>query len=269
MMVFVCFLLSVVAGEYQEREGYIGWELTNAAFCESSTIADWSCQNCLDSGYSLTNITVHDNKGSRGFWGFDAKTNSVIVSFRGSNNTINWISNLDTIAVNYPYCDKCLVHAGFYRSWKQINELTINSIVALQAQHAASTIRIYGHSLGGAMAVHCAAELFAKGYEAQWFYTYGSPRVGNKYFANWLTDGAPHNRVTHARDVVPQLPPRGLLLTFTHIAQEIFYPDPEPDRYTECDGTGEDPNCSNGEKSTSFDDHMYYMGSHCCCPSQR
>jgi hypothetical protein len=38
---------------------------------------------------------------------------------------------------------------------------------------------VTGHSLGAAIATHCVGELMHRNIKVDYFYTYGSPRVGN------------------------------------------------------------------------------------------
>jgi hypothetical protein len=77
-------------------------------------------------------------------------------------------------------------------------------------------------------------------------YTFGAPRVGNAYFANWLlsTLGSTRlYRLTHHRDPVPHVPT--MSMGFRHTSTEVFY-NSESTYYTICSGAnGEDPNCSN------------------------
>ncbi len=80
-----------------------------------------------------------------------------------------------------------------------------------------------GHSLGGAVATLAAAYLRAAG-NAVDLYTYGSPRVGNDAFANFVSAQAGLEiRVTHLDDPVPRLPP--LLFSYRHTSPEYWLYD--------------------------------------------
>jgi predicted lipase len=62
-------------------------------------------------------------------------------------------------------------------------------------------------------------------------YSFGEPRIGNKFFAEFWGEWVPRGmRVVHTDDVVPHLPPRGesiLLLTdFHHTSTEVREPRP-------------------------------------------
>lgn len=43
-----------------------------------------------------------------------------------------------------------------------------------------------GHSLGAALSTMCAADMVNHGVTDFLWYNYGSPRVGNKSFSEWL-----------------------------------------------------------------------------------
>lgn len=90
---------------------------------------------------------------------------------------------------------------------------------ALQANPSYKLV-VTGHSLGGAVATIAAASLRAAGLPCD-LYTYGSPRVGNAAFAQFVTDQAGAEfRVTHTDDPVPRLPP--ILFGYRHVSPEYW-----------------------------------------------
>jgi hypothetical protein len=48
-----------------------------------------------------------------GFVGYSNTLNSIIVTFRSSQNIPNWIVNIVTTLTPYLHCKKCKVHTGF------------------------------------------------------------------------------------------------------------------------------------------------------------
>jgi len=98
-------------------------------------------------------------------------------------------------------------------------------------------------------------------------YTFGEPRVGNKYFAEfwgaWLPLGI---RVVHSDDIVPHLPPRGntmmLLTDFHHTKTEVWQEAGSDGNFTVCDDSGEDPACSDSipQWDRSIEAHLWYLG---------
>lgn len=242
-----------------------GWQLVNAAYCSDSVIADWSCSNCKSSGINLTQISTLSYGGSRAFVGYESKDNAIYVSFMGSHNIPQWINNIDTVKTKYPHCTGCKVHTGFYKAYLNIVEDVRSNVKKLKQQHSSASLRVYGHSLGAAVAVHCAADLIiALQFTPEYVYTFGQPRVGDDKFYKWYDSVVKnHFRVTHGHDIVPHLPLQSM--GFHHTAREVFYAGNPPNEKI-CDGSGEDASCSNQYSlDLSIGDHLTYMGGKCCC----
>lgn len=47
-----------------------------------------------------------------------AEKNTVFVAFRGTVNIPNAILDIDVKQINYPACDGCKVHEGFYKGYQ-------------------------------------------------------------------------------------------------------------------------------------------------------
>jgi len=130
------------------------------------------------------------------------------------------------------------------------------AVSALQRKHRTYTIRVTGHSLGGALALLTALELQAGGFHVM-HESFGSPRTGNAEYAAYADKALDHpNRFVHNRDIVPHCPPQ--FFGFYHTSPEIWE---KPDAtFAECQIGEEDPTCSNSCLHTSTDDHFYYVG---------
>jgi len=121
-----------------------------------------------------------------------------------------------------------------------------------------------GHSLGGAVATLAAAYLRAAG-NAVDLYTYGSPRVGNDAFANFVSAQAGLEiRVTHLDDPVPRLPP--LLFSYRHTSPEYWLYDGGATTTNYgvsdvkvCTGSANTA-CNAGTGGLDIDAHLYYLG---------
>jgi predicted lipase len=103
-------------------------------------------------------------------------------------------------------------------------------------------IIITGHSLGGAMAVHCALDIKEIFGRVNALYAFGQPRVGNQNFADY-TQGkiSSYFRVINYQDMVPHVPQS--ILGFKHGGTEIWYSPRGMQTYFTC--VSEDKNCSN------------------------
>jgi len=254
-----------LSASYSPNIGTIGWQLSNVAYCSDSEIQGWNCKNCRASGIILTNISTLSNKGCRAFVGYEKKDNAIYVSFMGSQNIQDWIDNLDFIKIKYPSCSGCEVHTGFWKAYKNLAPGIQTTVKNLRQKYNGATLRIFGHSLGAAEAVHCAADMIMTlKFPPEYVYTYGQPRVGEKNFANWYSSVSKnHFRLTHGHDIVPHLPLQSM--NFYHTAEEIFYAK-NPPNYKVCDGSGEDNSCSDQYAvDLSINDHLTYMGGTCCC----
>jgi hypothetical protein len=83
------------------------------------------------------------------------------------------------------------------------------------------TIRLTGHSLGGAMATLCALKLKLKGYENVELVTFGSPRVGNHHFSRLMKKVLPETtaRFVNMGDPVAKFPPKAAY--YAHTGKKI------------------------------------------------
>lgn len=269
------------------------------AYCPAATVMNWSCGSaCTNATADFHVFNVYDNAstGNAGFSGLDHEAGKIVVAFRGTFNTANWIQDLDFWTMPYPHpgCGElCTIHRGFYKAYDSMREQLIEDVLAMHAAYPAYSLFITGHSLGGAIAVLCAIEFTTwhlprttaapntlAGVQATpssteaaakvnpahlmpvELYTFGEPRVGNVYFTNWSTSvlSQEHQyRVTHARDPVPHLPPRSW--GYVHVPQEHWYPA-DDSIYMQCAdrSDAEDPACSNSVYATTVGDHLLYLG---------
>lgn len=168
---------------------------------------------------------INDAKGTYGWVGFSPNDNQIVVSFRGSVNVENWITNIDFIKTPYKNIAGAEVHEGFYSAYTAVASQVINSVKALKAAYPTASFLITGHSLGGALATFAALDIKTTlGVSTTMqMYTFGSPRCGNQAFSDFVfkefaTQG--YQRITHYNDVVPHLPPSEM--GFNHAGNEVW-----------------------------------------------
>mgnify|MGYP001084993485 FL=1 len=113
----------------------------------------------------------------------------------------------------------------------------------LRRERPSAKLQITGHSLGAALAVHCALDLIQTfGAFPQPVYTFGQPRVGNDAFQQYFYSSVRTAwRLTHHKDPVPHLPFENW--GFHHNPIEVFY-NQKQNSYQLCNLSGEDPSCS-------------------------
>lgn len=165
----------------------------------------------------------------------DDKNKEIIIAFRASSTTADWISDLLITAVDYepvskawrksiPKCVGCKVHSGFYKNLDSINEELISYVTQLYKDHKEYKLTIVGHSLGLALLTLCAIEFKLRGFSPK-VYTFAAPRMFNREMSSWVNelfasellleqlknDGDFQTgliRVVHTEDYVPMLPPK-------------------------------------------------------------
>eukprot|EP00730_Choanoeca_flexa_P010048 TRINITY_DN14969_c0_g1_i1.p1 TRINITY_DN14969_c0_g1~~TRINITY_DN14969_c0_g1_i1.p1 ORF type:complete len:294 (+),score=48.75 TRINITY_DN14969_c0_g1_i1:60-941(+) len=254
-----------IFNETQQLE-YIN--LTWAAHCNPQALANWSCFWCTDPTIQVVG-TVHDDETKLyGFVAFSEANQSIIISYRGSTNIANFLTDIDFAQINVNDTN-ARVHAGFLDAWHGVR----SSVLSLVA-HARDTtcthcsiMIVLGHSLGAAVAGLTALELgSANPGWAVHLHTYGMPRTGDKDFVTLLDKHVRRiTRMTHQHDMIPHLPP--IELDFRHTPTEVWDLSNSSDgkqRYVVCDGSGEDPSCADSVPfwQYSFKDHLTYMGYH-------
>ena len=82
------------------------------------------------------------------------------------------------------------------------------------------------------------------------FVAYANKFLAQNAFVHW--------RVTHWQDLVIHMPPK-TLQSYRHVGTEVFY-DSSFLKHRVCDGSGEDPSCSDSKLGYSINDHIHYFG---------
>jgi triacylglycerol lipase len=107
------------------------------------------------------------------------------------------------------------VHRGFKREvddlWPRLEQALVNNT---------RTLWFAGHSLGGAMAAICAGRCRLSHIKSNphALFTYGSPRIGNKRYVNYVQLEA--YRWVNNNDIIPRVPPPWL--GYRHKGQEVY-----------------------------------------------
>jgi hypothetical protein len=205
------------AREYPFRHSATRFEMVNAAWLADASLlayvreADWVIR-CLKEKANLEAQCIgFEEKGTQYFIAHN--NDFVLVSFRGTE--VMEFEDMLTDAKWHmePWGYGGQVHAGFKEAIaKSIGSGLFKSLDVLTAQ-SKRTVWFTGHSLGAALAT-LAADAYARTNGA---YTFGSPRVGNKEFAEDFTVSA--YRFVNNNDIVPRVPPPGL---YSHVGN-VFY----------------------------------------------
>jgi triacylglycerol lipase len=158
-------------------------------------------------------IRFYDRDGAQAY--IFANDDDAVVTCRGTepNDWNDLKADLDFGAVLSETVGR--VHRGFKREvddlWPRLEQALVNNT---------RTLWFTGHSLGGAMAAICAGRCVLSTIRSnpRALFTFGSPRVGNKRYVNYVEFEA--YRWVNNNDIVPRVPPAWL--GYRHKGQEIY-----------------------------------------------
>ena len=162
-------------------------KFSTIAYDSRSQISAWNCPRCLSTPASNLIVVENPGLGAFGFAAYSSRLGAIVMSFRGSNNFVDWLVNLSTKKIYYGgSCSGCKVHSGFAYAYLSVRNQIRSAILQLQSRYPSAPIYATGHSLGGAMAMLFGV-LYLDNYGTQvnLVYTFGQPRVGNSKFADY------------------------------------------------------------------------------------
>jgi hypothetical protein len=158
--------------------------------------------------------------GIAGYVALDHARKEIVLSVRGSNNIRNFITDVVFTWTDCPFVSDCKVHKGFGAAWDEISAAAQSAVTTALNANPGYRVIATGHSLGGAVATLGAVYMRQAGRQVD-VYSYGSPRVGNDKFANFVSNQAGGEfRVTHTEDPVPKLPP--IIFGYRHTTPEYW-----------------------------------------------
>lgn len=174
----------------------------------------------------LANMKIIENirTMSKAVMGYDASRQFIVVTFRGSDNTMNWISDFSYFKSPYNRsgCNDCSVHIGFLNSYNSLANEIMEYMPFLAATYPGAKVVVTGHSFGGALAALAAVDLQLMGH-AVCLNTYGAPRVGESNFVNYSNSllTLTNLRAVYLNDPVPNLPP--MAFNFVQGGTEVHF----------------------------------------------
>lgn len=112
-------LASVGSAAYSPTLGVRGMYFSGASYCSVPHLQSWNCGEPCSSQIGVSNVSPISNsaKGTFGFVAWSSKTNEIVISFRGSANIQNWITNVDFGKMPYPGVGGANVHSGFFTAY--------------------------------------------------------------------------------------------------------------------------------------------------------
>lgn len=158
-------------------------------------------------------IRFYDHDGAQAY--IFANGDDAVVTFRGTEPN-DWRDVKADLDLGKAMGETIgWVHRGFKREvdelWPRLEQALVNNT---------RTLWFSGHSLGGAMAAICAGRCRLSYIRSnpRALFTYGSPRVGNRRYVNYVQLEA--YRWVNNNDIVPRLPPAWL--GFRHKGREVY-----------------------------------------------
>jgi len=231
-------------GKYTKVQGYVAQIPIRGAH-------GGGVNSTYDTTRNITgNISSHsDNTSSNST---TANPKRCIVSFRGSLNLSNWVTDFAAVLRTWPldngngtgtgagatWCPGCKAHYGFTAAYNELREPVHRAISDL----GCTELVLAGHSLGAAVAAVAAFDLRMVGHYVSATWAFGMPRIGNAAFVEQFAAAAaaqgvdpPLWRVVHYHDAVPRAPPViPLLFPVVHGGLEVYYTDRASSSYLVC-----------------------------------
>ncbi|GLC73112.1 hypothetical protein PLESTF_001333500 [Pleodorina starrii] len=174
----------------------------------------------------------------------------VVVAFRGTNESADWLIDLGAL----PVPDKCIrpdvpgpagvddpskirVHRGFLEAYKSVRTAVrriVDEVLRVDGRPGPWKVEVTGHSLGGALATVGAYDIAWDKRERDThqqtgptigsvaMVNFGSPRVGNHFFAKDFNAVLPDAwRVHNHNDMVTSVPFTFGFWNFTHVGKDV------------------------------------------------
>jgi hypothetical protein len=166
----------------------------------------------------------------------DFHSRIAVLSFRGTEvgtgNNLDLLADMAVAPVAFNESLHWRVHGGFYNNLHSVWLRIVSKLEELLPK--VDYIFFTGHSLGGALAVLAAAEIYLNQNDREpqsyaalrekfcGLYTYGQPMVGNERFADECEKRFGHLTFRHIyhKDLIPVLPPK-TSGNFCHFGQEF------------------------------------------------
>lgn len=200
--------------------------------------------------------TIYDKKSdTQGYIGIQSLTSKIWIVYRGTTSYTNWLDDGEIILKSIDFCDGCKIHSGFKKCYDNTIDFVLSSLQTVTKEYPTYEIVVAGHSLGGAISTLVTSRLFIENYKPL-HYSFGSPRVGNQEFSDWVKKTFIGNRVTHYKDMVPHVPYESF--GYHHISNEIY--EDENHVLHGCKGN-DDKTCAEqwAFYQTSPSDHTLYL----------
>lgn len=131
---------------------------------------------------------------------------ALYIIFRGTQNSTEWINNLNARLTPFFINDHGSVHDGFLSLYLDVRDDLLEVAKSFSEKNK---IHVAGHSLGATLAVFAACDIESTlGLKIASLYTFGSPRIGDNAFAIAFNQAFAHKsfRIANSSDMVTEVP---------------------------------------------------------------
>lgn len=170
--VAIVFIKIILCDDLNWGEADAAAVLSAYAFCNSDLFLT---QNYFDEcdGFKVT----YQMEKVEGFVGFLQSQSAIFIIFGSSKSVEDWVFNLNILQTDYPNCNDCKVHEGFYTSEKLEFLSILYATQKLQIRFPTFKVIVAGHSKGAAVATLTALDLQELGISPIIVFSFGSPRI--------------------------------------------------------------------------------------------
>ncbi|KKY29691.1 putative feruloyl esterase a [Diaporthe ampelina] len=205
----------------------------------------------------------------------DDNAQEYILSFRGTSNVQDFLTDLDQTLVSCSAADGisclgCTCAQGYLGQYVSVQDDIVTTLTSSLASSPSYQLVVTGHSMGGALASLAAASLQGQNFTLT-AYTYGQPRTGDQAYADYVdtvfTGASTMIRATHSNDGVPQIPAQSD--GYRHHTTEYWESDDSSSAEGTYQCTGQEPqDCNQSEKGYGIGNggvginlaHLTYFG---------
>merc|ERR1711916_280701 len=244
---------------------YTTWQM----WCSPTSIRRWNT-NWAKATVPVSVVEIAEGNRGRAMVGLPKETDpeTILIAFRGVSEPMQYLQTGKFWKTDFYGTE---VHSGFLTNYKALEPGLVRGVrKALRVCPRCNKLHMTGYSMGGALAQLAIVDLRRKFPQlCGSIITFGSPRVGNKDFAQKLFPDSccgTSRRVVHKGDRVAHLPPQ--IMGYRHVAFEWWNPGTSPSTrrsvIRNCDRHkryGDTDRCSNSYHDFEFlPDHKVYLG---------
>ena len=201
----------------------INWDLAGEMCCLSTEVYESQAQlNLAKYGYRLHEFIEDEVVGTQCIIAISTE-GRIAIAFRGTSDFKDAFTDILAIKKRWLHGKRLFftpkVHFGFLNAYRPVRKRILKSIKKL-AKKDRKRIYVTGHSLGGALATLCAADIRRSVRLQTTMYNFGAPRVGNRRFAKLYDKLVPDTfRFVNDKDIIPTIPKIG----YNHVGNLCYF----------------------------------------------